>query len=93
MRTLIFNKNLSRKKSFNGIVAAATGEDIGEPEYVKPDYSDIRVNFDDETLPSVFSVRGDGSLTVQRIIRRIKSRSSTCFFMRKTRSDQSDDKI
>ena len=62
---LIFNKDLSRKKSFNGIVAAATGEDIGEPEYVKPDYSDIRVNFDDETLPSVFSVRGDGSLTVQ----------------------------
>ena len=62
---LIFNKNLSRKKAFDGIVAAATGGDIGEPEYVKPDYSDIRVNFDDDTLPSVFSVRGSGTLTVQ----------------------------
>ncbi|MCR5058643.1 MAG: endo-1,4-beta-xylanase, partial [Clostridiales bacterium] len=62
---LIFNKNLSRKKAFDGIVAAATGGDIGEPQYVKPDYSDIRVNFDDDTLPSVFSVRGSGTLTVQ----------------------------
>ena len=62
---LIFNKNLSKKKAFDGIVAAATGGDIGEPEYVKPDYSDIRVNFDEEALPSVFSVRGDGNLTVQ----------------------------
>ena len=32
---LIFNKNLSKKKAFDGIVAAATGGDIGEPEYVK----------------------------------------------------------
>ncbi len=62
---LIFKKNLSRKKAFDGIVAAATGGDIGEPEYVKPDYSDIRVNFDDDTLPSLFSVRGSGTLTIQ----------------------------
>ena len=62
---LIFNKNLSRKKAFDGIVAAATGGDIGEPEYVKPDYTDIRENFDEEQIPSIFSVRGEGKLTVQ----------------------------
>ena len=62
---LIFNKNLSRKKAFDGIVAAANGGDIGEPEYVKPDYTDIRENFDEEQIPSIFSVRGEGKLTVQ----------------------------
>ena len=70
---LLFEGDLSKKKAFDGVVYAITGESLGEPEFIEVDLSDRIFNFEPEdgnvTLPEAkdtgFIVRGSGTLTVQ----------------------------
>lgn len=62
---LLFRGDLSKKMAFDGIVNAVTGKEMPEPAYVKPDFSDISMDFEDETAQG-FGIRGDGKLTVQK---------------------------
>lgn len=67
---LLFNADLSKKLAFDGIVYAITGEELPEPAYVAPDFSDINTTFDeldtDTTAASLgFTARGDGELSIQ----------------------------
>ncbi len=61
---LLFRSDLSKKMAFDGIVNAITGKPMPEPAYIKPDFSDMNMDFEDGTVQG-FGTRGDGSLLVQ----------------------------
>ena len=65
---LLFKADLSKKLAFDGIVYAKTGDELPEPAYVAPDFTDGNCTFDaeDATAESEgFSPRGDSKLTIQ----------------------------
>lgn len=62
---LLFRANLEKKRAFDGIVSAVTGDDLGEQEFEKPDFSDEIMNFEEDTVLQAIGCRGDGKLTVQ----------------------------
>lgn len=65
---LLFNSDLSKKLAFDGIVYAKTGEELPEPAYVAPDFSDAMYEFDAEGATAEsegFTPRGDSELLVQ----------------------------
>lgn len=66
---LLFNANLSKKLAFDAIVYAKTGQELPEPAYVEPDFTDMYVTFDDvDTTVETegFTPRGSSSLTIQK---------------------------
>jgi len=66
---LLFNANLSKKLAFDGIVYAKTGDELPEPAYVAPDFTDAIYDFDAEGATAEsegFSPRGDSELIVQK---------------------------
>lgn len=62
---LLFRSDLSKKLAFDGMVYAITGEEMPEPAYVAPDFTDINADFETEGETDGFTTRGDGTLTVQ----------------------------
>lgn len=61
---LLFNSDLSKKLAFDGIVYAKTGDELPEPAYVAPDFSDAMYDFDAADSEG-FTPRGDSKLIVQ----------------------------
>lgn len=63
---LIFRGDLSTKKSFDGIIYAVTGEDLGEPEPITYNLKDRHIIFDGSDNPGDygFKVRGFGEIAL-----------------------------
>ena len=62
---LLFRSDLSKKMAFDGIVYAVTGQEMPEPAYVAPDFTDMNMDFETEGDVEGFGPRGDGKVTVQ----------------------------
>lgn len=65
---LLFHKDLSTKKSYDGVLYALTGESLGEPLVIVRDLSNRHFDFEGDAEPESygFKMRGFGRLTIDK---------------------------